>query len=200
VIPMYLCPSDPGTAIGVLPEQSRYLFTSGLARPVGLTNYKGVMGDNFFAGPWFNVSPDYSGYHGTDPWCCGNGAMVPSDWCRTKSLTSILDGTSNTFLVGEDVYFKPTAGPNDFAMIGWGFAWAHPYETGRSCAIPPNNRSMPPADPNDINQLSGFKSLHTGGVNFAMCDGSVRFIPNSIDLTTYRGLSTIQKGEVVQIP
>lgn len=51
-----------------------------------------------------------------------------------------------------------------------------------------------------MGNLSGFKSMHSGGLNFALCDGSIRFISNSIDLPTYRGLSTIRKGEVVSLP
>jgi hypothetical protein len=200
VIKTYLCPSDPGTSPGVLPEQSRYMYPNASAAPVGLTNYKGVMGDNFFAGPWFNTSDEYSGYHATDSWCCGNGPLVPTDFARRKTLLSISDGTSQTFLVGEDVYFKPTVGPADFNLIGWGFAWVHPYETVRSCAIPPNNRRMPPADPDDMGQLSGFKSMHPGGLSFALCDASVVFVSNSIDLNVYRGLATIRKGEVAPLP
>ncbi len=199
-IATYLCPSDPGTAAGVLPDQSRYLYAAGPARPVGVTNYKGVMGDVFFSGPWFNTTAEYAGYWATDPWCCGNGAVVPSDWSRKKALLSITDGTSNTFLAGEDVYYQPTVGPTDFEAIGRGYSWAQPYEAGRTCAIPPNNRPMPPVNPNDVNELSGFKSQHSGGLNFALCDGSVRFFANGIDLATYRGLATIRKGESVSAP
>jgi prepilin-type N-terminal cleavage/methylation domain-containing protein/prepilin-type processing-associated H-X9-DG protein len=43
----------------------------------------------------------------------------------------------------------------------------------------------------------GFRSLHPGGANFAMADGSVKFIKNSIDLGTYRALGTRALGEVV---
>ena len=42
-----------------------------------------------------------------------------------------------------------------------------------------------------------FRSLHPGGANFAMADGSVKFIKDSIDLRTYRALGTRAGGEVL---
>ena len=41
-------------------------------------------------------------------------------------------------------------------------------------------------------------SLHTGGVTVAMCDGSVRFVSENLDITVWRGLGTRDKGEVVR--
>jgi prepilin-type processing-associated H-X9-DG protein len=41
------------------------------------------------------------------------------------------------------------------------------------------------------------RSKHPGGVNVGMCDGSVRFVKNSISLVTWRALSTIRGNEVV---
>jgi prepilin-type N-terminal cleavage/methylation domain-containing protein/prepilin-type processing-associated H-X9-DG protein len=41
------------------------------------------------------------------------------------------------------------------------------------------------------------RSLHSGGVNAALADGSVRFISNNIALTTWRSLATRAGGEVV---
>jgi prepilin-type processing-associated H-X9-DG protein len=40
------------------------------------------------------------------------------------------------------------------------------------------------------------RSRHTQGVNAAMCDGSVRFVRNTIDLATWRAMGTAQGGEV----
>ena len=43
----------------------------------------------------------------------------------------------------------------------------------------------------------GFRSLHPGGGNFAMADGSVHFLKDSINPTTYRALATRAGGEVI---
>jgi prepilin-type N-terminal cleavage/methylation domain-containing protein/prepilin-type processing-associated H-X9-DG protein len=40
-------------------------------------------------------------------------------------------------------------------------------------------------------------SQHPGGVNVGLCDGSVRFIKNTIDRTTWRALGSMNGGEVV---
>ncbi|OWK44367.1 DUF1559 domain-containing protein [Fimbriiglobus ruber] len=40
------------------------------------------------------------------------------------------------------------------------------------------------------------RSMHPGGVNLMMGDGSVRFVSNAIDVTTWRAISTRANGEV----
>ena len=40
-----------------------------------------------------------------------------------------------------------------------------------------------------------FRSNHPGGANFAMCDGSVKFIKNTTNMNVYQGLSTRNIGE-----
>jgi prepilin-type N-terminal cleavage/methylation domain-containing protein/prepilin-type processing-associated H-X9-DG protein len=42
-----------------------------------------------------------------------------------------------------------------------------------------------------------FHSLHPGGANFSMADGSVRFVKNSINIQAYRAFGTRAGGEVV---
>lgn len=41
-----------------------------------------------------------------------------------------------------------------------------------------------------------WRSFHQGGCNFVLMDGSVRFIAQTIDMTTYRALGSRNKGEV----
>ena len=47
---------------------------------------------------------------------------------------------------------------------------------------------------------AGARSHHTSGVNAALADGSVRFVADSIDLRTWRGLATMAGGEAVSLP
>jgi prepilin-type processing-associated H-X9-DG protein len=40
-------------------------------------------------------------------------------------------------------------------------------------------------------------SAHTGGVNLLLYDGSVRFVPNGISLSTWRALGTRDGSDIV---
>jgi prepilin-type N-terminal cleavage/methylation domain-containing protein/prepilin-type processing-associated H-X9-DG protein len=84
------------------------------------------------------------------------------------------------------------------------------YYSGITTAVPPNtNVSYPgfsgPFDWVSIDENNGgptyaslsASSYHSGGVNVLMADGSVRFVKNTIDPFTWRGLGTIGGGEVV---
>jgi len=57
-----------------------------------------------------------------------------------------------------------------------------------------------PAPMNEARYTYGFKSLHPGGVNFAMGDGSVHFIYETIDYVLINQLGTRNGGEIVGVP
>ena len=89
----------------------------------------------------------------------------------------VLDGTSNVFIIGETRYS--------------GAAWAASAKQD-SCAY---CRNLAGAQdqinlfPNQgVHDSRGFSSYHPYGATFAMVDGSVHFIRNSISLTLYRQL------------
>jgi hypothetical protein len=55
---------------------------------------------------------------------------------------------------------------------------------------------------NDLTTFTAFawrgaRSNHTGGVNLLVGDGSVHFVSNGVDPTTWKSLSTRAGGEVV---
>jgi hypothetical protein len=125
------------------------------------------------------------------------------DWERRKNLSHIQDGTSNTLMIGEDIWSAGIA-TQGFADViyGGGFAWAHPVEATLTCAIPPNAKSPSGGGYafSDWSNVHGFKSRHPGGVQFACADGSVHFISDAIPLGLYRALGTMSGGEVASLP
>lgn len=48
-------------------------------------------------------------------------------------------------------------------------------------------------------KITASRSYHTGGVNILLCDGSVRFLRDAIDLTVYRSAWTRAVGEVTNL-
>jgi len=122
---------------------------------------------------------------------------------------SISDGTSNTLLLSETFAADNVQDGRGTwllgAMGGNAFTTATtPNSTGDVMAVCPptwpttedpllactRNRS-------DGNVWSAARSKHTGGVNAAMADGSVRFFSNSVSLTTWQAMGTRGGGEVV---
>ena len=63
----------------------------------------------------------------------------------------------------------------------------------------PNNDPLMPVSTAGL-EYSAARSRHTGGVNASLCDGSVRFVSNSISLGTWEALGTMNGGEVVGTP
>ena len=51
-----------------------------------------------------------------------------------------------------------------------------------------------------IDNISPPRSRHPGGVNAAFCDGSIHFISQTVDLTTWQNLGCRNDGVPVQIP
>src|SRR5262249_29822106 len=125
------------------------------------------------------------------------------NWKSPVRMADIVDGTSSTFMVGEDVFDKDWA--NVTAPAGNEFSWAHAVGTIRTCAIPPNTTKRLNGNPINVTSGSsaewgtynGFKSLHPGGVQFVFADGSVRFIADTIPLGTYRAMASYKGREVI---
>jgi prepilin-type N-terminal cleavage/methylation domain-containing protein/prepilin-type processing-associated H-X9-DG protein len=131
---------------------------------------------------------------------------------RSIPIQAITDGTSNTLQVSEVVICLPgTAGGisgdhrGDIYNDDYNGTMFMAYTTPNSkipdqmgysnfCVYP--NQGNPPCNANTP-VFNAARSKHSGGVNAAMCDGSVRFFKDSINVLTWRSLSTTQGGEVI---
>ncbi|WP_437206173.1 DUF1559 family PulG-like putative transporter [Planctomicrobium sp. SH664] len=113
-------------------------------------------------------------------------------------IRDITDGTSNTFIVGErasnreataDTYTH-WAGVSHGSQDGSGFQGM--LEVAGSTGYHMNTASAV-----NFGYRSWFSSLHTGGAQFVMADGAVRFISENMDFKTYQALSGIADNNVV---
>jgi prepilin-type N-terminal cleavage/methylation domain-containing protein/prepilin-type processing-associated H-X9-DG protein len=101
-----------------------------------------------------------------------------------RRFSEVTDGLSNTFIVGETL-------PRQCA---YGGAFAPNFSLAGT-TIPLNTFEECPGPPDCHNLGCGFKSDHTAGANFAMADGSVHFIDETIEYTVFNYLGTRAGGE-----
>jgi prepilin-type N-terminal cleavage/methylation domain-containing protein/prepilin-type processing-associated H-X9-DG protein len=81
-----------------------------------------------------------------------------------------------------------------FSNVGAPWLYGYHSTTLYFHVAPPNRRSCmyPPG-----RIMTTAKSSHSGGVNLAMCDASVRFVADSVDLAVWQAIGTRSGGEVV---
>jgi len=184
--PALFCPAD--TAGSKLTSTNR----ADLGGAIGLSNYKGVCGSNWAWGAYANFTPGANGSLDGDGLRNGNGLFFRSDLyygikIGLQKITNA-DGTSNTFMVGEDI-------PDITLWCSWPYS---NHATG-TCAIPPNNAMVAGQpgyqNPGDWPDNYSFRSRHGQGVQFAFADGAVHFISDNINLSVYRALATWNGGE-----
>ena len=179
------CPSDitPATRTDA----------ANIGTTVGLTSYKGVSGGNWGDGEarWLSGTPNgpFSGPVGTTSHSGinnGNGMFFRGDYLRKLKLTDILDGTSNTLMLGEDV-----------GAMNQHVSWPYSNNAVGTCGIAINSKQANGAAYaiSDWPNVYSFRSLHSGGAQFALADASVRFVRESANITSYRSLCSIQGGE-----
>lgn len=121
---------------------------------------------------------------------------------RPLRLENIMDGSSNTLMASEVIQgqrhdlrgctwwgtgsgFVTSLRPNDSAPdLSWSDAsWCDA------------NRPNPPCAFRTTAYVFGARSRHPGGVNAVLCDGSTRFVTDTIDVAVWQGLSTTQGRE-----
>jgi prepilin-type N-terminal cleavage/methylation domain-containing protein len=132
--------------------------------------------------------------------------------CRTLRMRDIIDGTSNTVAFGESST-DPTFVKDGQGMDHWyiGSPQADPCrcdggtggtefsEAVGTAVVPMNLRFNDPSAHGRLMELS-FGSYHPGGAMFTLSDGSVRFIPETIDFAVYQAQFSRNGGEPLSLP
>ncbi len=194
VIQILICPSDP------LPEKVVYLDAP--AAPqwswgyYGMSSYGGNAGlRSFHPGP----RPAFPGL-------TRDGIF----WVESRvRLADVIDGTTSTILFGERYHLDPQFDlqkPNHLPAIGplsgfgkWGFVAKASAQVTLSAPVEINYHVPQNATLLDMhNRLCAYGSGHPNGANFALADGSARFVQDTLPLATLQALSTRNRGEVVK--
>jgi prepilin-type N-terminal cleavage/methylation domain-containing protein/prepilin-type processing-associated H-X9-DG protein len=215
----YVCPADPNLFVPATPASGR-ADDSGTAggmvwMPGSYRCVSGAYGTNAPNGcnwdDWFYCTTMASwnagwrgamhAWHQDTGYDYSNPPQLRPPGGAPERIANITDCTSNTLLIGE--YATRT-------NLGHRTFWAYGYTSYNQSSVIQGESATLLADYDLCNMIvgtfgnsneckRGWGSFHPGGIlNFAMCDGSVRSIPTSIDMTTVLpALATIAGGEVV---
>lgn len=128
-------------------------------------------------------------------------------------FASITDGTSNSFAVGEGAGGGTRNSKTSGHYGPWGLQGLHTCCHGRvvtttALVYAPYvedwsiNAVWTTGAPDPLGRSYAwvFNSFHPGGAGFVMCDGSARFISETIDYQTYYRLAFVTDGEPVTVP
>ncbi len=160
-------------------------------------NTIGNLGFALPPGNWIQAFSSYGGNAGT--WDFGyttlDGSTIFSEYNgtiyndSTVKIAMVTDGTSNTFMFAE--HSKTMAVLNDPYYFVSDMSWQSGrwYDTLFATLYPMTTNlqgnSVQANGPYGYYAITIANSLHPGGANFAFCDGSVRFIKNSISSWTF---------------
>lgn len=189
-VPVYNCPSDPTLGQLLTPAY-------GAGRTYATSSYRGISGrSHFTSGRYYDDASYFSGILPED-----KGALTAIGFGISPTrLRDITDGGSNTLLVGEG---------QTLTTRNRGTFWAHSHAYYAlasitigypvpTFAITDHAACTAAADAMSVSNHPCHRflgSMHTGGIQFVRCDGSVTFISQNIDLEVLGGLSTIAGNE-----
>ncbi len=133
-----------------------------------------------------------------------NGAIVYSDTReRRTGFRDLLDGSANTFMIGETTYNLPdylfsSGNCNGTSRFSFTY-WSNPFpgSTGITTQYGFNPKDQPNDGVFNSGWVRSFRSDHVGGLQFLFADGSVRFVTDSLAVSIIDALATRNGREVL---
>jgi Protein of unknown function (DUF1559) len=194
-VPSYFCPSRRSASSSNFSMQGdeRTIAPKFPPTPGGLSDYAACQGNGIgVASGGANGALIIANYTLSPPMLTDPQAIVAS-WRSRTTLSSIVDGTSNTIFVGEkhvrpDKFYQ---GPEDSSVFNGDNTYPFSRVAGQ------HDASILPlaSSPTDSFVPSfRFGSYHPGVCQFVMGDGSVRAIPTSINIDTLTRLAVRNDG------
>ena len=204
----YVCPSDANSGLqrGNGVRLHSYAVNYGNTDQAQTTAYKLPVPSL----PSFSAT--FSGAPFTDigsPAIDDTGYAIGFATLTTTKIADITDGTSNTLCCSELIvpdpandlrgytYWGPSASFTTILTPNSTFQDAMGNGGCTSTLNPPCNTGYTVAGASNAEVYLAARSRHPGGVNAAMCDGSVRFFKNTISVMTWMAVSTTKGNEVV---
>ncbi len=187
------CPSDPDVAPAVISETTPgALFNQLFPLPPGtwyqqFTSYagcQGIYGTGYVT--VYDIPLPSTGSQAQQY----NGVIHNESTVRIQMIT---DGTSNTFLFGEHCHWNLLTYDTSYGVSDNSWQSGRWYDS-LFATLYPLDAKPPLSGPSYMGFTSTVtnyyyptiaSSMHPGGCNFAFCDGSVRFIKDSINTWTY---------------
>ena len=218
VLGVYICPSAPGGGDGRTYDADYNLVSFPFvfrAAPMDYCPSEGIAGGGFRSAAatagWVQRNIDGSLFlHGLDP---TDGSLE----AQVSKIAKILDGTSNTILIGErtgggQIYERGQAADAAISAIlgpinggGWGdILNGNNWNGGTLHDGTAWDGAATPDGPCLINCSNlrdrGFHCFHPGGAHFLLCDGSVSFISETIDAANLASLLTSANRDIAEAP
>jgi len=176
------------------PARQIPILSSGDSQPGGLSDYAACSGSNDKNGAII----DGAFTLGTD----AAGVPIITTWTGQLRLPNITDGTSSTTMFGEK-HIRPTSlrGKNEDRSV---FVGGNQNCSRRLIGLQPDGSQHPLRVPQDTGNApfiaeanQSFGGPHSGVCLFVFCDGSVRSLSVTLDLTTLASLGTRAGGETL---